>query len=113
MKQLILNIATILIVCASASAQPDTLWTKTFGGFEIFDYGSSVQQTTDGGFIIAGCSFYMWPPDIYLIKTDAEGNQQWFRFFGGYADDYCNSVQQSSDGGYIIAGYTSSYGTGS
>jgi len=52
----------------------DTLWTKTYGG-PSNDYGSSVQQTQDGGYIVAGTyDIYGANPQVYLIKTDANGN---------------------------------------
>jgi hypothetical protein len=44
------------------------------------------------------------PHDMFLVKTDAEGNMQWQRIFGGPGDDWCYDVQQTSDGGYILAG---------
>ena len=86
----------------------NTLWSRTYGG-NGGDYGESLDQTTDGGFIIAGHSGSYsnnWS-DVYLLKTDSLGNQQWYRIFS--ASQYDNrgeEVQQTSDGGYIIAGYT-------
>ena len=54
---------------------PDTLWTRTYGG-SSYDYGSSVQQTSDGGFVVAGgtWSFGAGANDAWLIKTDSLGN---------------------------------------
>ena len=88
-------------------------WSKTFGG-SGFDFGYSVQQTADGGFIIAGMtsSFGAGGYDVYLIKTDGSGNQQWSKTFGGSDYDYGYSVQQTADGGFIIAGDTDSFGAG-
>lgn len=70
----------------------------------MFNYGRSIQQTTDGGYVIAGESGYIfW--DVLLIKTDADGNEQWRRSFGEIWDDETgNNVQQTMDGGYIIVG---------
>ena len=86
-------------------------WYQTFGGTDD-DYGTSVQQTTDGGYIITGGAD-SYPPDIYLIKTDANGIEQWNQTFGGVSTDVGRSVQQTTDGGYIITGYTWSFGNGS
>jgi hypothetical protein len=88
-------------------------WDKTLGGTGD-DYGYSVQQTTDGGYVIAGetSSSGAGADDIYLVKVDAGGAIEWERAFGGAADDVGYSVQQTTDGGYIIAGSTWSFGTG-
>lgn len=91
----------------------DAIWTKTFGG-DSRDEGYSVQQTVDGGYIIAGFteSIGVGGWDVYLIKTDANGNTAWTKTFGGIGQDVCEYVQQTSDGGYILAGKTSSFGAG-
>ena len=90
---------------------PRIIWDKTFGG-SAEDCGYSVQQTTGGGYIIAGKTERYDDGDVFLIKTDANGNTVWFKIFGGSASDYGYSVQQTSDGGYIIVGSTGSYGAG-
>ena len=99
-----------------ATAKPDTLWTRTYGGIE-HDYGYTVQQTFDGGYIIAGAteSYGAGNRDMYLIKTNASGDTLWTKTYGGYnydgsyghGDQY---IQQTSDSGYIITGFTRSYG---
>ena len=88
-------------------------WNKTFGGLND-DYGRSVQQTSDGGFIVAGFteSYGVGNRDVWLIKTGSSGNVAWNKTFGGLYEDYSQSVQQASDGGYIITGHTYSYGAG-
>jgi uncharacterized repeat protein (TIGR02543 family) len=93
-------------------ASGNTLWTKTFGGTFGDELASAVQQTTDGGYIVAGgYSIRQGNRDAYLIKTDANGNTLWTKTFGETNDDLANAVRQTTDGGYIVAGYTTSFGT--
>jgi hypothetical protein len=83
------------------------LWTAPviFGGAGI-DEGFSVQSTSDGGYILLGTtqSFGEGLKDIYLIKTDANGQEQWHKTFGGAGNDIGHSVRQTTDGGYVISG---------
>ena len=88
-------------------------WEKYFGG-TFYDRGHSVQVTSDGGYIIAGEteSFGAGKSDVYLIKTNSNGELEWDKTFGGPENDAGWWVQVTSDGGYIIAGLTDSYGVG-
>jgi len=91
----------------------NVLWNKTYGGI-YHDRANSIQQTTDGGYIITGYtySFGAGSSDILLIKIDEFGNEQWQKTFGGINQDFSQFVQQTLDGGYIVVGDTRSYGSG-
>jgi hypothetical protein len=91
----------------------DTLCTKTFGGVG-FDEGYSVQQTSDGGYIICGRtnSFGSSSYDLWLIKTNEYGDTIWTKTLGGSSYDYGNFVKRTSDNGYIICGTTGSFAAG-
>src|SRR6185436_15944534 len=84
------------------------LWTKTFGGTG-FENGYSFQQTTDGGYIIAGVTNTFSPTSaVYLIRTDSVGNSLWTKTYGLTGQgNIGNSVQQATDGGFFITGSTS------
>lgn len=88
----------------------DTLWTKTFGGMGDDD-GYKIQQTNDNGYIIFGStqSYGAGSYDMYLIRTDSNGDTLWTKTFGGTLEDVGYCGLQCSDGGFAIAGYTMSY----
>ncbi len=107
----------VLAVCfpaITAVAQPpDSLWSRTFGGNDQ-DWCYCAQQTSDGGYILAGVtwSFGAGHDDCWLVKTNAGGDSLWSRTFGGVGRDDCYAVEQTSDGGYILGGTTHSFGAG-
>jgi len=90
-------------------------WEKTFGGpFNDSPWGpSALQQTRDGGYLLLGRtnSFGAGYYDIWLIKTDADGNLVWEKTFGGRYNDDAFSVLQTADGGFIVTGTTPPRGT--
>lgn len=88
-------------------------WSRTFG-WPSEDWGNSVRQTSDGGYIIAGWtnSYGFNDLELFLIRTDPKGERVWDRTYGGPEEDWGCSVQQTPDGGYITVGSTSSYGDG-
>jgi len=95
------------------NAAGDTLWCRTYGGASA-DYGASIVQTSDGGYVIAGytSSFGAGAGEVWLIRTDAHGDTLWTKTFGGTGDDEGKSVRRTLDGGYIVTGCTHSYSHG-
>ncbi|MDD5530031.1 MAG: T9SS type A sorting domain-containing protein [bacterium] len=106
-----IGFANVLFLKLNASG--DTSWTKTYGGTTLDDYGFSVRQTNDGGYIIAGgtYSFGAGYADAYLVKTNSIGNTLWTKTYGGTEYDLLESVNQTSDSGYILTGGISLSGT--
>jgi hypothetical protein len=109
----ILAILITLFSLNSFSQAPTIDWAKCIGGTSS-DYANSIQQTTDGGYIIAGIAqsndgdvsgnngLY----DIWVVKLNATGSLLWQKCIGGTDNDEARKIQQTSDGGYIIAGFT-------
>ncbi len=88
-------------------------WNRTYGGAS-YEIAYSMVHTSDGGYALTGfsASFGAGKYDVWLVKTDSAGNQQWNQTFGGAKFDYAYSLVQMSDGGYALAGLTNSYGAG-
>jgi len=88
-------------------------WAKVVGGRRS-DYGYSVVQTTDGGFIVLGYtrSFGSWNENLFLVKFSFTGFVQWTKVVGGSFDQRGYSIIKTNDGGYIVVGYTEGYTAG-
>jgi hypothetical protein len=90
------------------------VWNKTYGRAND-DGAFSIVQTGDGGFALAGNTYSFSGgnnTDIWLIKTDIYGREDWNKTFGGAKDDFGYSVIQTGDGGYALIGITNSSGAG-
>ncbi|MCC7436868.1 MAG: T9SS C-terminal target domain-containing protein [Armatimonadetes bacterium] len=113
----VLALAALLIVSQPMSAQqspPAIEWQTSLGG-SGHDAANSIQQTSDGGYIVAGSSFssngdvtenhgVSDSADVWIVKLTSKGAIQWQQSLGGSDYDGANSIQQTSDGGYIVAG---------
>ena len=97
----------LFLVKLSSSGSLD--WAKAVGGRHN-DYGYSIIQTSDSGYIIAGCANGC---ALFLVKFSYTGSMQWAKAVGGTDYDISYSVVQTTDGGFAAAGYTNSYGAGS
>jgi hypothetical protein len=87
-------------------------WNKTYGGAKK-DYANYVIQTSDGGFALTGYtnSFGVDGFDFLMVKTDAYGNMEWYKTYGGSAHEKAIYLVEESDGGYVLAGtYTDAVG---
>jgi len=91
----------------------EILWTNEYGD-SLNEIAKMVKRTTDNGFILVGgtTSNSNGGYDVYLIKTDSNGNLQWQQHYGGASDDVGYSIDFAKDGGYILGGRTNSYGLG-
>jgi hypothetical protein len=93
----------------------DIEWQKCLGGTD-YDGASSIQQTSDGGFIVTGGKVSNdgdvlvnhGDYDAWVVKLNSSGNIEWQKCLGGTNDDRANSIKQISDGGFIVAGSTES-----
>lgn len=94
------------------SADGDIIWQKSLGDIDI-NYVYSLQQTNDGGYIVAGNTGTNDDNDFLILKLFFDGTIEWSKTYGGNQDELPYSIQQTDDGGYIVAGHTVSLGAGS
>jgi len=89
------------------------MWNKTYGGTD-WDYAAALVQTVDGGYALAGGtnSSGAGSLDFWLMKTDANGNAQWNKTYGGTSNEEASALVETVEGGYALAGYTNSFGAG-
>ncbi len=99
----------VFTVCLPLKAQ----WAVHYGGTED-DWANSVQQTSDGGYIVAGGteSYGLGNSDVWVLKLSLAGDIEWQRTFGGNENEEAYAVQETSDSGFIVVGYTESFGEG-
>jgi len=111
-KVMLVTAALPLALGTGASGQVDTVWTRTYGGAHN-DGFRSVIKTSDGGCLAVGYtySFGSGDADVFAVKTDAYGNTDWQRAYGGTGRDYGYCACEVP-GGYVVAGYTTSFGSG-
>ena len=102
-----------VLMVSIANAQPDSLWSRTYGGTGR-ESGWAVVSAEDGGYVLGGLtnSFGAGGYDGWLIKTNADGDTLWCRTFGGPQDEEVATMGRTTDGGYFMAGMTYSYGAG-
>lgn len=88
-------------------------WEKTYGA-QSADLGMGIQQTPDGGYIVAGntSSFGAGGYDAWVLKLNSDGSVAWQKGYGGPQSDVAESIQQTADGGYVVVGSTYSFGGG-
>jgi hypothetical protein len=91
----------------------DIEWQNTYGG-PLTDQAHRLIATSDGGYAIAGSteSFGAGKKDFWLVKTDASGDMEWSKTYGGADNDAAYALVTTSDGGYAIAGYTHTFDAG-
>src|SRR2546427_382394 len=100
---MLISVQTVTVIAAN----PIPTWAKTYHATGAVDSAKLVQQTADGGFIVAGStnsSGVPGNPHAWVLKLDSLGNVVWQKTYGGTGPDSANSVQQTPDGGFIVAG---------
>ncbi|MCI0617233.1 hypothetical protein L0244_30015, partial [bacterium] len=110
----IFQIFLVLFLATELQSWAQSYWSRTFSGVNS-EYGSSIQTTSDGGYIVAGgsSSFGAGSFDAWVLKLDSSGSIQWQKAYGGATvNKEAKSIEPTADGGYIIAGFSDWYNSG-
>ena len=103
------TVDAVKAVTATFTTTPPVVatWAKTYGGIDL-DYAGSIQQTADGGYIVAGQTQPSGAGnfDAWIMKLDRDGTVAWQNAYGHAEIDIASSIQQTADEGYIVAGRT-------
>lgn len=103
--------STDILLCR-VDAEGSLLWSKTFGG-EKRDFGSTLLKTEDHLYLIGyTTSMGNGKKDVFVVKTDTDGNSIWEKTYGGSEDDYANDAVIAENGNLLIVGSTLSIGNG-
>jgi len=100
------------IILIKTDADGNLLWKKTFGGTG-YEYGATMTETSEGGFAITGItdSKGYGLQDVYLIRTNASGDSQWEKTFGGGDVDQGFGLVNMPDNGFCITGLSNTDGS--
>lgn len=106
---------SLCLVTHNLLAQPNLEWQRALGG-SSWDVMKAVQQTFDGGYIVAGeakstdgdVSMGHGVHDLWVVKLSVSGNIEWEKTYGGSAFETANAILLLDDGGYLIGGVRSS-----
>uniref|UniRef100_A0A7C4GES2 T9SS type A sorting domain-containing protein n=1 Tax=candidate division WOR-3 bacterium TaxID=2052148 RepID=A0A7C4GES2_UNCW3 len=96
-----------LLAALVGVVRAQTTFIRTYGGSN-YDCGESVRQTSDGGYIIVGNARSFSPgsyQELYIVRTDAQGNQRWAKTYGDTLEQTAEDVLPTADGGFMIVGF--------
>jgi hypothetical protein len=106
MKKILLSLIIFSVTCSVAQS----LKFQVTAGAAQSEIANSIQQTSDGGYIIAGVTYPTFSNgDVYVVKISSTGSLQWTKTYGGTSNDIGHYVIETA-GGYLIAGETESFG---
>ncbi|MFC2088518.1 T9SS type A sorting domain-containing protein, partial [Calditrichota bacterium] len=104
-------ISAIDLALLKTDATGNILWTKTYDR-QFIEEGLAVEQTFDGGYLIGGRALNVTGPNppsdhdsqVWILKTDSNGDTLWTKTYGRNEHDYCTSIAQTQDSGYVLVG---------
>lgn len=93
------------ILLTKTNAEGNEEWYKFYGG-RSYDKASDFIQTQDGGYAIIGStsSYGKGNYDVYLIKVDSQGKEEWSQTYGGFYNEYGYTISQKGSGDYKLTG---------